>query len=562
MAEDLAESPFVEMHIPCPNEAECGSHDAASKREDGSYFCFSCNRSYPADGQQAKSTKPRKPLTDSDKEVLTIKQNMVIRALPARGLTQATCRAWNYGTRVLGADQIQHVTCYPDSVKIRNVADKSFFWVGEAYKGLYGKWLWGSGGKQVVITEGEIDALSVSQCYGDKWPVVSVPQGVQSAHKAIVHDLEWLCTFEKIILFLDDDSPGKEATLRCAEMLPPGRAYIAVVPGFKDANEALLAKKQEQITLAIHTARRYQPDGIVDARSLKDAFLKPPTQGMPWSLDHRTKWTYGRRYGELYTFGAGIGAGKSSALLQEIAFTIAPADEHLPQFSGPGLHQACAVFGWENSPDGIVKEIVGKLRQKLFHIPDPDNTGLLWKPEDQVTGWEYFEQRCAPLYVNDHYGVAEWDSVKDRIRYLAHGLGVKHVVLDPLTALIGAAEDERKEAERVMAELAGLAAELRICAYVASHLATPEGDPHEEGGRVKLRHFKGSRAIGAWTHFAFGFERDQQEQDGLTTERCLKARLCGWNTGKTQALAYNNMTGILEATLTGVAPGNISPLET
>jgi twinkle protein len=46
-----------------------------------------------------------------------------------------------------------------------------------------------------------------------------------------------------------------------------------------------------------------------------------------------------------------------------------------------------------------------------------------------------------------------------------------------------------------------------------SHLATPEGKPHEEGGRVMIRHFKGSRAIGFWCHFMFGLERNQQDQD-------------------------------------------------
>lgn len=551
MAEDLAESPFVEMHIPCPNEAECGSHDAASKREDGSYFCFSCNRSYPADGQQAKSTKPRKPLTDSDKEVLTIKQNMVIRALPARGLTQATCRTWNYGTRVLGTDQIQHVTTYPDSVKIRNVADKTFFWVGEAYKGLYGKWLWGSGGKQVVITEGEIDALSVSQAYGHKWPVVSVPQGVQSAHKAIAHDLEWLCTFDKVILCLDDDGPGREATERCALMLPPGKAYIAVVPGYKDANEALKDGKQEQLTLAIHTARRYRPDGIVAATSLKDEVMKTPGVGIPWSLKHRTAWTYGRRYKECYAFAAGTGVGKSDAVAQEMAHTISPE-----------IHEAVGYFGWENSPAGITTAIMGKLWKKRFHIPDPEESGLLWTPKDKLDAWKHLEESCAPLFVNDHFGVAEWDSVKERIRYLVHGEGVKHIVLDPLTALLANAEDERREADRISAEWAGLCDELNICGYLVSHLATAEGTPHEEGGRVMLRHLKGSRAIVAWHHYVFGFERNQQDpENSNTTERCLKDRFTGNATGKTAELAYNTMTGMLEPASPIANDGSISPLD-
>ena len=49
--------------------------------------------------------------------------------------------------------------------KIRT-KDKKFYWLGDKSKaGLYGQHLWGEGGKRLVITEGELDALSVSQAW-------------------------------------------------------------------------------------------------------------------------------------------------------------------------------------------------------------------------------------------------------------------------------------------------------------------------------------------------------------------------------------------------------------
>jgi twinkle protein len=55
---------------------------------------------------------------------------------------------------------------------------KDFTFLGKPKDaGLYGMHLWRDGGKMVVITEGEIDALSVSQLQDNKWPVVSVPNG-------------------------------------------------------------------------------------------------------------------------------------------------------------------------------------------------------------------------------------------------------------------------------------------------------------------------------------------------------------------------------------------------
>ena len=68
-----------------------------------------------------------------------------------------------------------------------------------------------------------------------------------------------------------------------------------------------------------------------------------------------------------------------------------------------------------------------------------------------------------------------------------------------------------------MAEAATLAKELRIVLHLVSHLATPEGRVHEEGGHVSIRHFKGSRAIGFWSHFMYGLERNtlaEEEDEG------------------------------------------------
>jgi twinkle protein len=64
----------------------------------------------------------------------------------------------------------------------------------------------------ITITEGEIDALSVSQAFRNKYPVVSVPNGAQSAAKALAENYEYLDKFDKIVLMFDMDKPGREAS--------------------------------------------------------------------------------------------------------------------------------------------------------------------------------------------------------------------------------------------------------------------------------------------------------------------------------------------------------------
>jgi twinkle protein len=98
----------------------------------------------------------------------------------------------------------------------------------------------------VTVTEGEIDALSVSQQTGNKWASVSVPNGAQGAHKAVARSLEWLETFESVVFMFDSDLAGREAAEKCSLMLSVGKAKIATLP-LKDANEMLVAGRGSEI---------------------------------------------------------------------------------------------------------------------------------------------------------------------------------------------------------------------------------------------------------------------------------------------------------------------------
>jgi twinkle protein len=149
----------------------------------------------------------------------------------------------------------------------------------------------------------------------------------------------------------------------------------------------------------------------------------------------------------------------------------------------------------------------------------------------------------------DHFGSADWDLIEKRIRYLYHSEGVRIFYIDHLTALAAAEDDEKKGLERITASMGGLVKELDIMIILVSHLATPEGKPHEEGGRVMIRHFKGSRAIGFWCHYMFGLERNQQAEDEeerqTTTFRVLKDRYTGQATGQVFYLGYDPEEGRL-----------------
>ena len=457
------------------------------------------------------------------------------RPLMSRKISEETTRKFGYTVGEYKGKTVQ-IAPYHDATgaiiaqKLR-FADKTFTVAGESKRigdFLFGSHLWSSG-KKIVITEGEIDAMSVSQAQGNKWPVVSIPNGAPGAKKAIQKNLEYLSGFDEVILMFDMDDVGRAAIEECAQLFHPGKCKVATLT-MKDPNELLKHGREQEIITAIWNAKPYRPDGIVSLSEIKDKALQPPEMGLPWFLDELTTATFGRRYGELYCFGAGTGVGKTDLLTQQIEYDIST------------LHESVGVFFLEQSPVETVQRIAGKYAGKMFHIPDGKTT-----PEELASAINTLEAN-GKLFLYDSWGATDWEVIKNKIRFLNHAEGVRIFYIDHLTALAAMEENEKEALEEIMAEMAGMIKELNIIVHLVSHLATPDGKPHEEGGRVMIRHFKGSRAIGFWSHFMFGMERDQQDeaQKNHSVLRVLKDRYTGRSTGLCIPLAYDPDTGRLE----------------
>jgi twinkle protein len=456
--------------------------------------------------------------------------------IPVRGLTADTCVFWSYGVTQFHGETVQVANYKVNGVTVAQKlrwANKDFRFLGNTKEaGLYGQHLFRDVGKRVVITEGEIDAMSVSQAFGNKWPVVSVPNGAQGAKKSLSLQLPWLLKFEEVVIMFDNDEPGLKAARECAFLFPPGKAKMAKLHDkYKDANDALRVGDTAAILDAVYGAKEFRPDGILTLPDLRDAILAKPETGYSWFLPKLNEVSYGRRLCETYGIGAGTGVGKSDFFAQQILHDL----RH--------LREPVAAFMLEQPPAETVKRVAGKLAGKTFHVPDGS-----WTDEDLLTAYEELNG-SGKLYLYDSFGATDWEVIRSTIRFLAHSQGVKLFYLDHLTALAAAEDDERTALERIMAEMSSLAKELKIIIHFISHLATPDGTPHEEGGRVMIRHFKGSRSIGFWSHFMFGLERNQQDPDpklrSVTTFRVLKDRYTGRGTGTTIYLGYDSAAGLL-----------------
>jgi twinkle protein len=526
----------------CP---ACGSSDANAVYTDSHTFCFACSKR----GQLEGALPPQ-----SEYSYLNTKKSSVglmspgeYKALPSRGLSEETCRKFGYS--VNSERGLQIAAYYKDgSLCAQHTRDKmkDFSWIGDS-KGveLFGQHLWGEGGKKVVILEGEIDAMSLSQLQSHKWPCVSIPSGVNGAAKSLKANLKWLESFEEVILMFDNDEPGSQAAeavakalQECASLFTPGKCKIARLP-LKDANEMLVAGRGAEVIQAIWNAKEWRPDGLISVDELLEEIEKPAEWGIPWFLESLTKATYGRRYGEIYGFGAGTGIGKTDWLTQQIAYDV------------DTLGLPVGLMFLETPVAELGKRVAGKIAGRTFHIPDSG-----WEKSELT---EAVQKLRGKVTFYNNFGQTDWQVIKGHIRFMAVAQGIKIFYLDHLTALADTA-DEKGSLEQIMKEMAGLANELKIIIHFVSHLATPEKGSHEEGARVKIREFKGSRSIGMWAFFLFGLERNQQDEDPvrrqITTFRILKDRNTGASTGMAFYLRYDRETGRLyETTAPDDGPG-------
>lgn len=514
-------------HQPCP---DCGSSDALQINNDGSSYCHSCKKYTPS------------PST------VTIPDNYVkgrVINIPARGLLKDTCRKYSYTVTEYNGRKA-HIATYRNLQgeikwqKIRFTDTKEFLVNKISGKNteplLYGMHLFTGCKKKLTITEGEIDCLSVSQIFDNKYAVVSLPLGAGSAEKAIRHNIEWINQFEEIILMFDMDEAGKEAVEKCAELLPVGKVKIVTLP-LKDANEMLQAGKSSELINAFYNAKEYRPDGIIYGSELWDEVKKPVEWGYPYPFQTLTEYTYGVRIPEYNVIGAGTGIGKTTFITQ------------LERHFAIKCNKKVGILHLEQT----IKETCLYIMSNYAEIP-------LFRPDVNISEEdkrEYFEGAInnGNLYFYNAFGTKDFQVIKNIIRYMVIKQGCEFVFLDHISALasgIKAGCDVNQTMKNISSELALLTRELRFTLYAVSHLRKSTGKKSwEDGGMPTLDDFEGSSDNVKWADFVFALSRNKNAKGkdrNIIKIHCLKDRYTGKADGLIVPIMYDSEKCILSET--------------
>ncbi len=153
----------------------------------------------------------------------------------------------------------------------------------------------------MTIVEGECDAMATYELLGSKWAVVSIKRGAASAVTDIKESIEYVESFDNVVICFDKDKAGEDAAKKVATILKPGKAKIVTLPnGYKDPNDMLNKGRHQEFTRAWWDAQVYTPSGIIRVADKQKEFLnREEKQSVPYPWDGLNKKLLGLRAGEL-----------------------------------------------------------------------------------------------------------------------------------------------------------------------------------------------------------------------------------------------------------------------
>ena len=543
----------------CPKCASLGndrSCDNLAIYSDGHTHCFGCGYHTNGTGfviETKQQTTKINPINGSFSD------------LPHRKIDEKTCRQFGYQVATVNGKDVEIANYYDQSGELvaQHVRgpEKQFVWKGSPRSvQLFGQNLWKVGGKRLVITEGEIDCMTVCQLLGGTWPVVSVPNGAQSAAKSIKDNLEFISSYQEVVLCFDMDDAGQEASRAISEILPPGKCKIAKLP-MKDANDCLMSNNSKAVVSAIWEAQVYSPDEILHISQITDSVDVAESRVYPFPFDKLSEFLIGQRSGEITLWASGTGSGKST-ILRELMY------HHLDEGRSIGAIML------EESPQETMDDMISLMINKpvrairAAQMMNELRIKMGKNPIDiefinEFSNDEYAEAKrklaSTKMFIYDHLGNSAMQNLLARMEYMAVSLKVDVIVLDHITAaaagLMGMQDkdvdgggSERLIIDTLMKELRSLAVRTGVHIDIVSQLKKTD-KAYEEGDRITLQDLRGSGALASVPNTVIALERDRQNQDqtlaNTTIVRILKNRLTG-RAGVATALFYDRSTGRLK----------------
>lgn len=529
----------------------CSSSDAFSYQDGDTFgYCFSCGGSAPVN-EEGSVLRRRPKATQS---VVRNRNHQLglneIQELPGGNVPErmiSNTVTEHFGLRIQYDEQGEPIAHYYPYTKHGKIVaykcrtlPKSFSTIGH----FHGVELFNqsncSGNKKLIITEGELDAMAVAQAqyarYKRLYPVVSITSS--NGMETLVRELEFIRSYEQVVLAFDMDGPGETAVGKAAKIIGYDKVLVATLPA-KDPCQVLIDHGPEALMAALFDAKRYNPAGIVSGEAIWDILKEHKSKvsvPYPHCLEGLNRRIRGMRLGEIVLFTSGTGCGKSTVTKEILYYLLANTEEKV------------GLLALEESVGDTAEKFISiAMGYSVADVSDATN-------EEDIRG--AFEQvfSSGRLMLLDHQGSVANESLAEKIEQLAL-LGCTYIVLDHITIAISEgnenAQGSNEAADSVMSQLLKVVKRNNIWLGVVSHLRkTTMGMKSFEQGRMPtLDDIKGSGSIKQISFDVIAFARNtmaETEEERNRTKLCvLKSRYTG-NTGPAGEYMYSAETGRIE----------------
>lgn len=308
--------------------------------------------------------------------------------------------------------------------------------------------------KVLVITEGEIDALSVVAAGLES---TSIPDGAPSSNsKNFNSKFDFLKNangvfdkFEKIVLAGDNDDPGKRAIEELGRRIGYERCYVVRYPdGCKDINDVLKNHGSSEVVRVINQAKPYPVEGIISPADCIDDLLSEYDSGVIGGIS--TGWRsldnlYTVRVGEMTVVTGIPGSGKSN-FIDALCLNLAMAHDWRIGYFSP-----------ENWPvKRHTKTLLEKLINKTFDQ-------IILENGKQMERMTTFDIKEGSLWLDDHIRfilpkeeILSIETVLKYAKILCLQYGIKGLVLDPWNEFEHTQKTGEREDQYISRQLAAI----------------------------------------------------------------------------------------------------------
>ena len=524
----------------CPSCAAKGGDNAGDNLgvySDGHTFCFSCNKRTNGDGTVLEA---RAPVNSNDDDNWIHEYRGEYLTLPDRKLRAETLEKYKVKVEKSGDNIIKHHYPYHNAkgvmvgMKTRLVANKKFFGAGDTSKTnkLFGQQLFKGGGRYVTICEGELDAMSAYEMFGSKWPTVSVNNGANCVDN-IKANLEWLDSFENVVICFDNDEAGREAANKIAPILGPNKCKILTLAKHKDASDYLIAKEGEAFQREWWDSKPYTVSGVASIEEMREALAQyrdTELIPLPESFgDLNQMMRGGVAKGELVSIIAHTSIGKTT-ILNELIYHFATQTK-----------EKIGCFMVEDNIDETIRKVVSVHTGSNLQLTRPNDLDV-----DDIMDKALEVGFGSKIQLHsDGGGSIDIDEMFSKIRYFVKGLGCGVILLDPLHTAIKNLSNEN--VEEVMDRFIKLCKETKATVILSTHTRKPDDGSHPH--KISEYDVKGSGAIPQACHTNILFSRDKLSEDPYTKNatriRVPKLRRTG-QTGEAGWAYFNTESGRLE----------------